>query len=114
MTQTTLPPPALLEAENGVLKVSSLDKIANGSVDGYDNAQTGDAITLKVKTSTGNAWEYRFTLTTEPLWPLVFAIPKEVFEKNLVPNATAELHYVVARFDQLIGISKELKVHLER
>lgn len=112
MTQTTLLPPALLDAENGVLKVSSLDKVANGSVDGYDNAQTGDAITLKVKTSTGNAWEYRFTLTTEPLWPLVFAIPKEVFAKSLVPKATAELFYIVVGTDQETRTSAKLTVHL--
>ncbi|QXI14926.1 hypothetical protein [Pseudomonas hamedanensis] len=112
MTQTTLPPPALLEAENGVLKVSSLDKVANGRVDGYDEARTGDAITLEVNTSTGNAWEYRLTLTTEPTWPLVLAIPKDVFAKSLVPKATAELFYTVAGTDQVIRTSAKLTVHL--
>ncbi|ANI52587.1 hypothetical protein PDR5_08570 [Pseudomonas sp. DR 5-09] len=45
---------------------------------------------------------------------MIFAIPKDVFEKKLVPGAKAELHYTVTRFNGNAESSPLLTVQLER
>lgn len=105
----------LKEAENGVLFLSKLKGDAHGDVPPYQQAVAGDVITMKVETSTGNKWEARHTLTAAEVGKsVIFAIPKDVFEKKLVPGARAELHYTVTINNGNASSSPLLKVQLER
>ena len=107
--------PELQEAVNGVLHVGKLQEKAHGVVNAYANQAAGDVVALHVKTSTGNSFETEITVTDlQAGKPLVLAVPKDVFEKKLVPKATAELHYTVARAGQNLGSSDMLRVKLER
>ncbi|VVP77334.1 hypothetical protein PS925_00141 [Pseudomonas fluorescens] len=107
--------PQLKEAVNGVLHVGKLEGNAHGLVSPYQYQTTGDVVALHVKTSTGNSFEEQTIVTEAGVGrPLTFAIPKDVFEKKLVPQATAELHYIVKRVGQNPETSNVLKVHLEK
>lgn len=107
--------PDLREAVNGVLHLSQLQGDAHGVVPPYPQANQGDMITLQVETTTGNKWEARHVLTAAELGKsVIFAIPKDVFEKKLVPGARAELHYTVTRNNGNAESSPLLTVQLER
>ena len=90
--------PDLKEAVNRVLHVSQLKGDAHGVVPPYHQAADGDLITLHVKTSTGNTWEGSHVLTAAEVGkPVIFAIPKDIFENKLVPGARAELYYTITK-----------------
>ncbi|WRH93170.1 hypothetical protein RCC30_03785 [Pseudomonas fluorescens] len=79
----------------------------------YDNSAVGDVVTLHVETTTGNNFKDQTTLTAATVGKLLlFAIPKDVFEKKLVPGATASLRYSVTRAGN-ISVSPVLTVQLE-
>ncbi|WP_339431730.1 MULTISPECIES: hypothetical protein [unclassified Pseudomonas] len=109
-----LDPPVLKEAQDGVLKVDTLEDFAHGQVvftSNPENIILGDVVTFKVKTS--NAWSGNMNVTEVP-GVLEFLIPKEVFAKDFTEGTTAELHYTVARAGQNLGSSDMLRVKLER
>lgn len=107
--------PTLEEAENGVLHIGKLQGNAHGNVPSNPNFAAGDRITFFVTTSTGNKWDYLHALTAAELGrPVVLAIPKAVFEKNLKPDATAELFYTWTKHDQASEASAHLKLKLEK
>lgn len=107
--------PQLEEAVEGVLHVGELKGNAHGLVSPYQYLATGDVVALHVKTSTGNSFEAQTVVTEAGVGqPLTFAIPKDVFEKQLVLEATAELHFIVKRVGQNPETSNVLKVHLEK
>jgi hypothetical protein len=104
--------PVLREAVKGVLYVGKLEGKAHGEVT-YDNSAVGDVVTLHVETTTGNNFKDQTTLTAATVGKLLlFAIPKDVFEKKLVPGATASLRYSVTRASN-ISESPVLTVQLE-
>jgi len=107
--------PTLKEAENGVLHVGKLQGDAHGHVPPNPNFAFGDTITFVVETSTGNTNEQLHVLTPAELGrTVVISIPKDVFEENLKPGATAELFYTWARHDQTSETSPHLKLKLEK
>ena len=111
----TLAAPVLKEAVKDVLHVGKLEEHATGVVPPYLNSAAGDKVALHVKTSTGNSFEEHITVTAAGAGkPIVFAIPKDVFEKKLVPGATAKLHYVVTAVAHPPAESAPLTVRLER
>ncbi|VVM47587.1 hypothetical protein [Pseudomonas fluorescens] len=104
--------PVLREAVKGVLDVGKLGGKAHGEVT-YENSAVGDVVALDVKTTTGNSFKDQITLTAATVGTLLpFAIPKDVFEKKLVPGATASLRYSVTRASN-ISDSPVLTVQLE-
>ena len=106
--------PDLKEAKKGVLKVSELKEVAHGVVPPYHRASQGDMIIMQVKTSTGNEWEARHALTeAEVEKPVIFDIPRDVFEIRIVPGATAELRYTVIRMSAAPETSPPLTLKLE-
>ena len=110
----TLAAPTLKETENGVLFLSKLKGDAHGDVPPYQQAAAGDRITLHVKTSTGNKWEGSHVLTAPEVGkPTIFSIPKSVFEKQLVPRASADLHYNITPIGGAPQQSPTLRVQLE-
>nr|WP_315446837.1 hypothetical protein [uncultured Pseudomonas sp.] len=107
--------PQLKEAENGVLHVHKLEGHATVLVDTYTNQTVGDIVKIQITTSTGNSFGEQKVVTAAQVGkPLTFAIPKDVFEKNLVQDATAKLHYVVTAVAHQPAESAPLTVHLER
>ncbi|AVX87563.1 MULTISPECIES: hypothetical protein [Pseudomonas] len=107
--------PSLREAENGKLYVGKLTGAAHGEVLPYPNASVGDHITFHVVTTSGNTREDHQILTEPEVGkPIIFLIPKDVFEKNLTPEATAELRYSVTSRDQPPKASPLLTIKLER
>ena len=107
--------PSLREAENGKLYVGKLTGAAHGEVLPYPNASVGDHITFHVVTTSGNTREDHQILTEPEVGkPIIFLIPKDVFEKKLIPEATADLHYIVTRFNQVPEKSPSLRIKLER
>jgi len=111
--QKALAAPVLKEAVEGVLYVHNLIDAAHGVVSSYVNASVGDKVEFNVKTSADNTWLGQQVLTGDTGKPIVFKIPKYVFEKDLKPGATADLHYVVTRIGQTPEQSSALKVQLE-
>lgn len=112
--QKALVAPVLKEAVEGVLYVHNLIDPAHGVVWPYPYAAAGDNVEFTVQTSTGNTWQGQLVLTAGDAGkPIVFKIPKHVFEKNLKPGATADLHYVVIRIGQTSEQSVVLKVQIE-
>lgn len=110
-----LPAPKLKEAPEGVLHVGELIGNAHGLVSPYPNQVIDDVVALHVKTSTGNSFEHQTVVTEAEVGkPLTFAISKDVFERDLIPQATAELYYLVTRAGQHLGTSAVLKVRLEK
>jgi hypothetical protein len=104
--------PVLREAVEGVLNVGKLEGEAHGEVT-YENSAVGDVVALHVETTTGNSFEDQITLNAATVGTLlIFAIPKDVFEKELVPGATASLRYSVTRASN-ISESPVLTVQLE-
>jgi len=103
--------PVLKEAKDDVLYVGKLDGDAHGLVT-YENSVVGDVVTLYVKPSSGNDFETHFILTSTTSMPVIFVIPKTIFEKNLVPGANAKLHYSVTRASN-VSASPVLTVRLE-
>jgi hypothetical protein len=111
----TLAAPTLKEAVKGVLHIGKLQGNAHGHVPPNPNFAIGDTITFVVETSTGNTNEQLHALTAAELGrPVVISIPKDVFEKNLKPGATAELFYTWAGHDQTSETSPHLKLKLEK
>lgn len=75
----------------------------------------GQKVEFKVQTSYGNHWSYSIALTAAMVGlPITFAIPKHVFEKNLVPSATAKLHYSVKDDSRNAVVSPVLVVQVEK
>jgi hypothetical protein len=109
----TLPAPTLSDAKDEALRVSQLGDTTDCVVPPPDaNWQKVHSIEMIVKTSTGNRWD-RVIRIEEPFTePAVFAIPKETFAENLIPEAIAEVQY-----SRNLGTSQEwskvLKVTLE-
>ena len=111
----TLPHPGLKEAVNGVLHVGKLEGKAHGVVPPYDNARERDSVVFTVQTSTGNTWSDQIILNNLTVGkPVIFSIPKETFEKNLVPDATAKLRYRVTTASGNQADSADLGVQLKR
>ncbi len=111
----TLVAPSLPNAVDGVLYVHNLPDLTPGVVPAYENATPGDAVELKVVTSTGNTWEGIHMLTTEDVGnPITFKIEKDTFEKNLAAGATADMSYKVTRGTGSPGQSPVLRVRLEQ
>jgi hypothetical protein len=107
--------PVLEEAENGVLHIGKLQGNAHGHVPPNPNFAPGDMITFVVETSTGNTNEQLRALTAAELGrPVVISIPKDVFERNLTPDATAKLFYKWKKHDQTSETSPHLKLKLEK
>ena len=105
--------PQLKEAVNGVLHVGKLEGNAHGLVLPYQNQTACDVVALHVKTSNGNSFEKQTVVTPAGVGkPLTFAIPKDVFEKELVPQATAELHYTITNRAGNSVASQSLTVQL--
>jgi len=110
----TLVAPDLKEAVNGVLHVSQLKGDAHGDVPPYPLAAAGDEITMQAETSTGNEWKGSHVLTAAEVGKhVIFAIPKSVFEKNLVPGANANLRYIITQNGNSL-MSPSLTIRLER
>lgn len=104
--------PELKEAEDGVLHVGKLKEHATALVHTYPKQAEGEVVTLSVKTSTGNSFDVDTVVTAAGVGkPLTFAIPKDIFEKNLVPGASAKLHYV--KKGEISEHSDTLQVTLE-
>ncbi|WP_447788330.1 hypothetical protein [Pseudomonas farris] len=113
--QKVLAKPVLKEATQGVLYVSQLMGPAHGIVAPYPNATVGDKVEFTVQTSTGNSWSYMITLIQAMIGsPIVFAIPKDIFEKSLTPDATARLQYSVTSASGPTDHSSDLLVKLEK
>ncbi len=113
--QKVLSAPTLKEAVNQVLKVSDLKDDAHGVVSPYANMAVGQKIELKVQTSYGNQWSAAHVVTAaEAGKPITFAIPKHIFEKNLVAGATAKLNYSVAEQSGSVAHSPDLVVKVEK
>lgn len=107
--------PSLREAEDGKLYVGKLTGAAHGEVPHYLHASVGDQITFHVVTTSGNTWEGHHMVTAPEVGkPITFLIPKDVFEKNLTPEATADLHYSITIRDQPPALSPLLTIKLER
>lgn len=107
--------PSLREAEDGKLYVGELTGAAHGEVPLYLHASVGDGITFHVVTTSGNTWNDHHVLTAPEVGkPIIFLIPKDVFEKKLILEATADLHYIVTRFNQVPEKSPSLRIKLER
>lgn len=113
--QKVLSAPGLKEAENGVLHVDKLKDAAHGVVPPYANMAVGQKVELSVQTSYGDPWSASILLTAEMVGlPITFAIPKDVFEKKLVPGATAKLHYSVTDHSGNAVVSPVLTVKVEK
>ncbi|WP_448091864.1 hypothetical protein [Pseudomonas lini] len=111
--QLVLPHALLQEAVGDELYVSKLKGDAHAVIPPYENARVGDVVVCRVETSTGNEWHDTYVLT-EALFPLVFVVPKAVFEKNLVPKATAKLGYSVRRTGKPEEQSPIALIHLKQ
>jgi hypothetical protein len=106
--------PLLREAEDGKLYVGKLTGAAHGEVPPPPHASVGDRITFDVVTTSGNTWQDHHVLTAPELGkPIIFLIPKDVFEKKLTPKATADLHYIVAHLNKPPEKSPTLHLKLE-
>ncbi|XHF31913.1 hypothetical protein OXH62_21640 [Pseudomonas chlororaphis] len=114
--QKSLQAPTLDEAgPDRVLHVDSLGENAHSKVLPFINQSVGDTVTLEVDTSTGNSFRVEIELTADTLGEvLTFAIPTETFKKGLVPGATANLKYIVARVNQSPETSLPLLIKLEK
>ncbi|WLI11846.1 MULTISPECIES: hypothetical protein [Pseudomonas] len=111
----TLSAPQLREAIKSVLFVDNLIDPAHGEVPPYANATVGDKVEFTVQTSTGNSWTHLIILTQALVGSLiVFDIPKNIFEKNLTPDATATLRYSVTSASGNTALSPDLLVKLEK
>ncbi|RON65108.1 hypothetical protein [Pseudomonas fluorescens] len=106
--------PELKEAEHGVLHVGKLEGPATGLVHTYPNQAERDVVTLSVKTSTGNSFEADTVVTAAGVGkPVTFAIPKDVFEKKLVPGASVKLYCTVTDDAGNSSASPSLTVQLK-
>ncbi|WP_338800819.1 hypothetical protein V9L13_25020 [Pseudomonas sp. RSB 5.4] len=106
--------PSLREAEDGKLYVGKLTGDAHGEVPPYPHASVGDGITFHVVTTSGTTWQHHHVLTAPELgMQITFSIPKDVFEKKLTPEATADLHYITKRLNQEPEKSPTLHIKLE-
>jgi hypothetical protein len=113
--QKVLLTPALQEAVEGVLYVHQLVGPAHGIVPKYDDMKVGQKVEFSVQTSYGNHWSESIALTAAMVGrPITFAIPKDVFEKKLVPDATAKLHYSVTDHSGKAVESPALSVKVEK
>lgn len=110
----SLAAPIVLEGVKGVLHVGELKDNARGVVHVYDNQTAGDVVVLHVKTASGDSWDAPHTVTGGEARPITFAIPKEVFEKNLGAGSTASLHYTVTNQAGNSDLSQVLTIRLER
>ena len=111
--QKILSAPVLPDASNGVLYVHNLKDPVKGLVNQYENAAANDKIEFVVTTSTGNNWVGSFILGSGAVFPIVFAIPKATFEKDLVLPASATLHYTIINASGNQVVSPVLTVRLE-
>ncbi|TBN34134.1 hypothetical protein [Pseudomonas sp. BGI-2] len=110
--EKTMPAPVLKEANNDVLYVGKLTGPAHGEVTPHGDMTVGDKVEFTVQTSTGNHWSGTKRVEPVPL-VMVFAIPKETFEKGLVPDATAKLRYRVTSASGNQADSIDLVVQLK-
>ena len=107
--------PVLKEAVNGVLHVGKLEGSAHAVVPPPPGLAVGDLVSLRVATSMGNDFQERIVVTAAEIGkPLTIAIPKHVFEKNLVSDASAKIDYSVTKMSQPPETSPTLTVKLER
>ncbi|PNA05003.1 MULTISPECIES: hypothetical protein [unclassified Pseudomonas] len=107
--------PGLEESENGVLHVGKLKEDAHGVVPPNQQAAAGDTITMHVKTSTGNKWDKSRLLTAAEVGkPVIYKIPKAVFEEGLVTDASADLDYRITKNGGAPQQSPTLRVKLVR
>lgn len=107
--------PKIEEAVGDKLSVGKLVNEATGVVPLYSGAGAGDVITLNVVTSTGNNFEYQHALTgPEVGHPISIKIPKDIFSKDLVQGATADVSYTVRQSGTPSRTSLVLKLHLEK
>ncbi|HJR29687.1 MAG TPA: hypothetical protein VJ889_13335 [Pseudomonas sp.] len=113
--QKVLPALRLQEAIQGVLELSKFKGPAHGEIASYANMAEGDEIKVWVQTSTGNSETY-LTVVTQAMvgHPTVLKIRREVFEKNLVPGATAKLGYKVIPVAGNPASSPDLVVKVEQ
>lgn len=111
--QQVLLPPELPDAINGVLYVHNLKDPVQGRVHQYENAAANDKVEFVVTTSTGNNWDGSFILGSGAEFPIVFAIPKATFEKDLVLPASATLRYTITNASGNQVVSPVLTVRLE-
>lgn len=99
----------------GVLKLSGFTGPAHGEIAPYANMTAGDEIESTVLTSTGNSEIYKTIVTHAMVGrSTIVQIRREVFEKNLVPGATAKLRYSVTSASGNTAHSPDLVVKLEK
>jgi hypothetical protein len=105
--------PVVKEALGGVLNVSSLVGGATAQIHATPPVFSKDSeVELITTTSTGNSWNVSVKLTNVP-FILNVLVPKEVFEKNLVPGATATLQYTIKTNGSSVA-SERLELTLEK
>ena len=113
--QKVLSSPELKEAVKGVLYVHNLVGPAHGIVPPYADMKVGQKVEFTVQTSYGDNWRESILVTAAMVGlPITFAIPKDVFEKNLVPGATAKLNYSVTEASGNPTLSPDLVVKVEK
>ncbi len=94
MTKSPALPAPIFEYGQPV-EVSKLPDPVVAKVPEYTQWGPHDTVRLEATTSAGNAWSDVIQLSPGTQFPLSFAIPKSLFEKGLVADATATLAYVV-------------------
>lgn len=111
--QSVVAAPDLVEAVNGVAYIKKLSDPTPASVSQYTEAAIGDVIEMLVSTSTGSNWNSQRVLI-QPLFPVIFDIPKSTFTNNLVSGATANLRYRITKVGSPnVVTSPTLTVRLE-
>ncbi|WP_348970617.1 hypothetical protein [Pseudomonas atacamensis] len=117
MTNATLPPlpaPALTEAANGIISVSTIKDPTDAVVPAYEGATLGDQVKLMLVIG-NKQWDYSKVLTSADVGKkITFGIESNHFSKGLAAAADARLWYSISRDGQIPGMSSELKVAIVR
>ncbi|WP_205891221.1 hypothetical protein, partial [Pseudomonas frederiksbergensis] len=99
----------------GVLKLSTFAGPAHADISPYPKMAAGDVIETWVQTSTGNSCTYKTPVTQAMVgYPTVVEILRAVFEKDLVPGATAKLGYTVFPAAGTPTVAPDLVVKVEK
>ena len=93
--QIELVMPRIIDIDRGVLYVSKLKDVAHGVVHTYGKMVAGQILEIFVETSYSNFWSVQIVLVDPVETSITFLVPKDIFEKNFVPNNRAYSYYIV-------------------